>query len=284
MADTKIDVAPGAFASAVLEESRQRLVVVDFWAEWCGPCRTLGPVLERLAAEGQGGWLLAKVNVDQDPDVAGEYGIQGIPAVKAFRDSKVVDEFVGVIPEVQIRQWLKQLVPGPADEACAAAKALLAQGKAAEARAELIRTLELEPRHGPSLVALAGIELDSGDSAGALARLDKLTHQDADHLAREVADLKLRARQSGGSIEQLQSEVAKNPDAAPARMSLGWALAARQQPREALEQFLAVVKKHHRDGPGDEARKAMLEIFEAVGARSELADEYRTKLSRELYR
>ncbi len=281
----KIDVAPGAFATAVLEESRKRPVVVDFWAPWCGPCRVIGPVLERLAAEGQGAWLLAKVNVDQDPEVAARFGIQGIPAVKAFKDGAVTDEFVGALPQAEIRRWIGRLVPSPADEAHSRAKALLEGGKAQEARGELERALELDARHGPSLVALAGLDLERGEPAQALERLERLSPEDADRFAQEVARIKLRARQpAGAGVEQLAAQVERAPDDPEPRMALGWALSAGGRHREALDQFLAVVRKHHRAEPGDQARKAMLEVFDAVGARSDLADEYRAKLARELYR
>jgi putative thioredoxin len=151
---TKIDVPADRFEAAVLEESRRRPVVVDFWAPWCGPCRTLGPTLERLAGAGGGDWLLAKVNVDDAPELAGRYGVQGIPAVKAFRDGEVVDEFVGAVPEGEVRRWLEGVVPGPADHAFAEARALLEAGKAAAAREALSRTLGLEPAHGDALLAL----------------------------------------------------------------------------------------------------------------------------------
>jgi len=125
---TKVDVPADRFEAAVLEESRRRPVVVDFWAPWCAPCRTLGPVLERLAAEAGGAWLLAKVNVDEAQELAGAFGVQGIPAVKAFRGGEVVDEFVGALPEGQVRAFLEGLAPGPADQAFAEAQAARRRG------------------------------------------------------------------------------------------------------------------------------------------------------------
>ena len=142
---THVDVPPGQFEDAVVEESRRRPVVVDFWAPWCGPCRTLGPILERLATQAGGAWLLAKVNVDADPDVAARFGVQGIPAVKAFRGGAVVSEFVGALPEGQVRSWLEDVVPGPADEAFAEAEALLALSRPGDA----LRTLEPMLGAGP---------------------------------------------------------------------------------------------------------------------------------------
>src|SRR5512147_1473306 len=136
---TKVEVPPGQFEAAVIDESRRRPVVVDFWAPWCGPCRTLGPVLEKLAAAGGGDWLLAKVNVDDSPELAGRFGVQGIPAVKAFRDGEVIDEFVGALPEREVRRWLDGVAPGPADTAFAEARALLEAGKEAPARQALSR-------------------------------------------------------------------------------------------------------------------------------------------------
>src|SRR5512132_3610302 len=110
-----VEVTDATFAKDVLEESHRRPVVVDFWAEWCQPCRIIGPVLERLAEEHGGDFLLAKLDTDSNPQAAMAFRIQGIPAVKAFRDGKLVSEFVGAIPERAIRQWLEPLLPSEAD-------------------------------------------------------------------------------------------------------------------------------------------------------------------------
>jgi putative thioredoxin len=281
---TKVDVPADQFEAAVVDESRRRPVVVDFWAPWCGPCRTLGPVLERLAGEAGGAWLLAKVNVDEAQELAGRFGVQGIPAVKAFKGGEVVDEFVGALPERQVRTWLEGLVPGPADEAFAEAQAALQGGDEARGREALARVLSARPGHGAALLALAELELGSGRTAEALALADRIPPAEAEKLAGPITGLRMRARAPAGDAAALRRKVEADPADPQARLALGRALAAAGDYPQALDQFLELVQRFHRAEPGDEARRAMLELFEVVGARSELADAYRTKLSRALFR
>src|SRR2546423_10209930 len=126
-----VEVTDANFGQAVLEESRTRPVVVDFWAEWCQPCRLIGPVLERLAAQHEGAFLLGKLDVDANPRAAAAFRIQSIPAVKAFRDGKLVDEFIGAIPETAIRQFVDLVLPSESDRLVEQAEALGQAGRAA---------------------------------------------------------------------------------------------------------------------------------------------------------
>ena len=136
-----VDVTDATFEREVLEASNQQPVVVDFWAAWCQPCRVIGPVLERLAAKPDAAWKLAKVDVDSNPQVSHAFRIQSIPAVKAFVDGQVVDEFVGAIPEQAIEQWLGGIVPGPEAGNLDEARRAASRGRYAEAR-ELLATLD----------------------------------------------------------------------------------------------------------------------------------------------
>jgi putative thioredoxin len=143
------------FQTDVLDRSRQVPVLVDFWAAWCGPCRMLGPVLERLAAEAGGRWVLAKVDTEAHPDLAERYGIQGIPNCKLFVDGEVVDEFTGALPEPQLRRWLEQAVPSPATAVIGEAAAMLDAGRYYEAAVALRGVLEAEPANDPARMLLA---------------------------------------------------------------------------------------------------------------------------------
>ena len=172
-----IDVDEAGFAEQVLARSSSLPVVVDFWAEWCGPCRALTPALEKAAQAREGKVLLAKVDTDANPALSVNYGIQSIPAVKAFRDGTVVDEFVGALPPAEVERFFDALVPSEADE-------LVAAGDEASLR----RVLELEPGRSDAAVALAALLHARGDADGALELLDNVTGSfQADGLAARIA-------------------------------------------------------------------------------------------------
>lgn len=154
-----IDVSEATFERDVLQRSFEQPVVVDFWAEWCGPCRALGPILEKLATEADGTWTLAKLDVDASPQIAAAFGIQGIPAVKAFKDGKVVAEFTGALPEQHVRTWLTQLGPGEADVTFEHGRNAQRSGDLETARESYERVVELEPGHDGARRALAALDL-----------------------------------------------------------------------------------------------------------------------------
>jgi len=159
------DVTDATFETAVLERSTQVPVVVDLWAEWCGPCKTLGPILERVVAATDGAVDLAKIDVDANPRVSAGFGVQSIPAVFAVRDRQVVDSFVGAVPEAKVSEFVSRLLPAPSGVA-----ALVTAGD----EASLARALELEPDHPGAVVAMAELLVDRGDNQEALELLARV--------------------------------------------------------------------------------------------------------------
>jgi putative thioredoxin len=153
------DATEATFERDVLERSREVPVVVDFWADWCAPCRVLGPILERLATEAGGDWVLAEVDVDSNPALAAAFGIQGIPAVRAFKDGRMVSEFTGALPEPQVRAWLAQLGPSAGDKAVEEGAVLERDDDLEGAARAYRRALDLEPGHTSATSALARVEL-----------------------------------------------------------------------------------------------------------------------------
>ena len=280
-----ISVDSESFETEVIEKSRTIPVLVDFWAPWCGPCRVLGPILEKLAAEYQGRFILAKLNTDENPRIAAEFGIQGIPNVMLFRDGAVVDQFVGAYPESGVRKFLESNLPSEADKLFTLAQKRLESGKPSEAEPLLNKVLQLDHEHSAAHLALAKVLINSGRGEHALSHLDAIPgfsdeYESAARL-REVLAFQDECEKGGG--EQFRRErLAKDPGDLDSRFALASCLAAAGKYSDALEEFLTIVAKDKRYR--DEApRKAMLAIFSVIGERSDLADEYRTRLARTLY-
>lgn len=245
-----MDVTDSTFESAVIERSRALPVVVDFWAEWCGPCRQLGPVIEKAVAAREGKVELAKIDVDANPGVARAFGIQSIPAVKAFRDGRVVAEFVGAQPPAAVNSFLDSLLPSEAD-------GLVAQGDEASLR----RAVELEPARADAAVPLARILLSRGDAEGALA------------LVREVPG-SFAADGIAARIELARHEPP---------LDLGDAFTALDAGDHQTALDILIGALPSADGAKDDIRRVVVGILDELGVENPLARESRRRLASALY-
>jgi putative thioredoxin len=272
------DVTGAQFPTVVLEGSRQRPVIVDFWAPWCGPCRALGPILEKLAEEFEGRFLLARINSDDEPQLSARYGVRGIPNVKAFVDGTVVDEFSGALPETAVRQFLSRVVPSLAEPLRREAEGLRAAGDLEGALARLARAAELDPRHEPSVLDRADtlVELGRHDEASALLNEIEDRARDGARVARLRATLALAG--ASDDIEALVRRVGETPGDLGAKLELSMALAARGEHEAALAQALEIVRLDRAFGD-DAGRRAMLRVFDLLGPDSDLARRYRRELA-----
>ncbi len=252
------DVNEAEFGARVVERSREIPVVVDFWAEWCTPCRQLGPTLEAAIAKRGGELELAKVDVDANQALAARFGVRGIPAVKAFRDGQVVAEFAGAIPPAQIETFLDRLAPSPADRLAAAGD-----------EASLRQALELDPTHSDAAAKLARILLARGDNEDAQELLEPLQ---GDFLADGLA---ARARLAGS----LNGNGAGPAAALLPAAFRAWDEGGHEVALEALQEAIASEADDERR---DLIRRAMVGIFTELGADHELAREHRRRLAASL--
>jgi putative thioredoxin len=278
------DVEQADFERQVLEPSHERPVIVDFWAEWCGPCRMLGPVLERLVEERKGEVLLAKVDIDRSQDLAMQYGISAIPAVIAFRKGEPVLDFVGVLPENQLRAFLDRLVPSPADRLAQQA-AMLEDKNPAEAESLYRQALKVDDHNDAALAGLARLLLAKGtenEATELVARINPGGEQaaEAERLA-AIVSLRQLARSFGDEVTA-RRRLEADPGNAQLRYELGCILAGSGRYREALDLLLSAAEAD-RKLAADQVREAMLKIFQVIGIRSEMADQYRDRLTRVLY-
>jgi len=245
-----VDVTQDSFPTAVLDRSHTVPVVVDFWAEWCGPCRQLGPVLERAVAARNGRVELAKLDVDSNQELAREYGIQGIPAVKAFRDGVVSSEFVGVQPPLAVDRFLDALVPSQAD-------GLVAAGDEASLR----RAVELEPSRADAAVPLARLLHARGERDEALA------------LLREVP--------GNFAADGLAARIRLEADPAYASLADAFTALDGGDPERGLDGLIAALSRA--DGAKDDIRRVIVGILDELGVEHPLARESRRRLAAALY-
>ncbi|MCA1925673.1 MAG: co-chaperone YbbN [Thiobacillus sp.] len=276
MSEHALDVGLADFDQHVLEESRTRPVVVDFWAPWCGPCKSLKPVLEKLAAEYGGKFLLAKINSDENQELAARYAVRGIPSVKAFINGEMVDEFSGALPEGEVRAFLDRIIPSPADELRAQAADARMAGDTSAALQLLAEASKLDPQHVGVRLDAAEIMLDIGETDEAR----RLVGSVPDAADPRVAQLQARLQFAGASGEDetaLRARVEADGNDLEARLKLGNLLVAAGDYEAGMEQLLEIVRLD-RTFQDDVGRKTLLSVFNLLGG-GELVSRYRRLLA-----
>jgi len=287
------DGSTASFMADVIEGSRETLVVVDFWAPWCGPCKQLGPALARTVQAAKGAVRLVKINIDENPDLAREMHVQSIPAVYAFYQGRPIDGFMGALPESQVKAFVERLVKAvggnlPAEalsEAVTHADAMLAEGNVPEAEQIYRQVLSADAKHTGAAAGVVRARIVAGDLATARKFLERLPPELAN--APEVAAAKTalelaEQKPKAGALTELESKVAANPSDHQARIDLALALFADGKQDLAISQLIESIKRD-RNWNEQAARKQLLKFFEALGPAHPTALSGRRQLSSLLF-
>ena len=273
------------FASDVLAASERHPVLVDFWAQWCGPCLALAPLLERLALDLEGRLAVVKLDVDREPELATRYAVRALPTLKLFRRGAVVDEVVGMQSPAALRALVDRHLDKPADAVVARARNLLASGDAAHAAALLSEAAQAEPDNWQLRLELANALLAANDVAGA----ERIVHDLPANIAEDPPSRVLRARvefaravEGAPSSTALEQRVKTNPDDLEARYLLGSRAVLDGNPEPGLEQLLEIMRRS-RAFRDDLGRRSLVSAFEIIGNDSDLAKRYRARMAGLLY-
>jgi putative thioredoxin len=283
------DTTTQAFMKDVIEESRRQPVLVDFWAPWCGPCKQLTPVLEKVVKAAKGKVRLVKMNIDEHPAVPGQLGIQSIPAIIAFVNGQPADGFMGALPESQVTAFIERItkskIGGEDQDLLKVADAALADGNAAGAAEVYAQILQQDPSNVAALAGLARCYVETGAIAQAkqtLALIPEAKRNDSAVAAARAALELAEQAASIGPVAELEKQVAQNALDHQARFDLATALNAKGQRKEALDHLLEIVKRD-RKWNDDGARKQLVQFFDAWGPTDEITIEGRKRLSSLLF-
>ena len=284
-ANYTFDVGTEDFYQKIIEGSHEKVIVVDFWASWCAPCKVLGPILEKVVTSFGGRVLLAKVNIEEHQELAVHFRIQSIPSVKIFSKGDVVHEFLGALPENQIMEIIKSVAGDEIGDALSKAESLIAEKKYDKAESIYKKLLEKDPKHSGALIGLARVALfqDNTDRARQLlSEVDEMDslHDQAQSLAKSIEFVTICS--ASGGLESCRKNAEQNPGDLEALYKLGCCYAAENVFEQALDTFLTIVK---RDTEYDEgkARTSMLTLFSILGQNHSLTRTYRDKLANALF-
>src|SRR4051812_30547563 len=280
-----IDTTLSSFERDVIEASMEVPVLVDFWAPWCAPCKSLGPLLERLEREYGGRFRLVNVNSDTNPELVSSFNLQSVPYSVAFVDGNAVAQFMGAQPEAFVRAFLDRLIPNPSEIEHRAAREALAKGQAELAESYLKNAIALDPSNDGARLDMAGVLLDRGDVLAARTHFDSLSAHARDLSTYVTVSARLEAAELAQAlppVETLKRRIRVNPADLDARMELAELHISRGEYPPALDQLLEVVRCD-RNFREDSARLKILAVFEMAAAHPELVTDYRSKLSSLLF-
>jgi putative thioredoxin len=282
-----LDVDARSFEREVIERSSSVPVLIDFWASWCGPCKTLTPLLEKRAREGKGRFVLAKIDIDRNPELAQAFRVQAVPTVLAIVQGRLQDGFQGALGEAELDEFLERIAPGRAprgrgDVLVERAGSLIGEGKREQAIGLLRELLRDSPEHVAGRFLLAEALIDAGKPQDARLVLEKVPAEEAASERGKALRARLDFAEHAGDVAKLEQEVRSKPDDLATRIQLGKAQVAARDYARGLENLLEVVRRDPL-GAGKEAKAAMLEVFGILGLQDPLANDYRFKLSLELF-